>query len=69
LASSLHAAFALPGSSPGARPIWCVDSESWPARRNTLPAYARAFAEEAGFKKHYGLKVGQARSGSTTDVY
>ncbi len=54
MASPLHAAFAAPGSSPGTRPIWCVDTESWPARRNTLPAYARAFAESAGFKPEAG---------------
>ena len=62
MASPLHAAFAAPGSSPGAWPIWCVDTESWPARRNALPAFARAFAEGVGFKPeagHYLLVPGK----------
>ncbi|MEX2128096.1 MAG: leucyl aminopeptidase family protein [Xanthobacteraceae bacterium] len=33
-----------------AKPIWCVDVETWPALRDRLPPAARAFADAAGFK-------------------
>ena len=38
----------------GARPIWCVDAETWPSVRATLTPAARAFAEAAGFEPKPG---------------
>jgi leucyl aminopeptidase len=53
LPASLHPLFALSGAA-GAKPIWCVDAESWPAARERLPGSARAFADAADFKPEAG---------------
>jgi leucyl aminopeptidase len=54
LTDNLHFAFSPPSAASGALPIWCVDSESWPAVRDGLPPGARAFAEAVGFAPDVG---------------
>jgi leucyl aminopeptidase len=49
----LHPLLAPIGTA-GARPIWFVDSESWPSVRDGLSPAARAFAEAAGFEPKPG---------------
>jgi leucyl aminopeptidase len=39
----------VPAGSAAAKPVWCVDADSWPAARAALPPAARAFAEASGF--------------------
>ena len=50
---SLHSSFA-PSGDKSAKPVWCVDSESWSAVEKSLPAAARAFAAAAGFRPAAG---------------
>jgi leucyl aminopeptidase len=50
---SLHSSFAATGDK-SAKPVWCVDSESWSAVEKSLPAAARAFAAAAGFRPAAG---------------
>jgi len=44
----------LSASAAAAKPIWCVDEESWKSIREKLPAAARAFADAAGFMPNAG---------------
>ena len=50
---SLHPAFVASGAA-SAKPVWCVDADSWPAARAALPPAARAFAEASGFAPKAG---------------
>ena len=50
----LHPAFVTAGAAPEAKPVWCIDAQSWPAVRAKLPPAARAFAAAAGFKPEAG---------------
>jgi leucyl aminopeptidase len=50
---SLHSAFA-PSGEKSAKPVWCVDSDSWNAVEASLPQAARAFAAAAGFRPAAG---------------
>ena len=50
---SLHPTFAATGSA-AAKPVWCVDADSWPSVRVALPAAALAFAEASGFAPKAG---------------
>ncbi len=52
--ASLHPAFVPSGSAPAAKPIWCVDADSWPGVRATLPQAAAAFMEASGFQPRAG---------------
>jgi leucyl aminopeptidase len=49
LPGKLHSSFTVAGSK-SAKPVWCVDSDSWPSIQKSLPAAALAFAEAMGFK-------------------
>ncbi len=51
--SKLHPAFSAHGAK-GAKPVWCVDADSWPAIQKQLPESARAYAEASGFKAEAG---------------
>jgi leucyl aminopeptidase len=50
---SLHSSFVPPGDK-SAKPVWCVDSESWSAVEVSLPQAARTFAAAAGFRPKAG---------------
>jgi leucyl aminopeptidase len=52
LPQPLHPAFA--SSTASAKPIWCVDDQSWKAIREKLPAAARAFADASSFQPEAG---------------
>jgi leucyl aminopeptidase len=54
LSASLHPAFVPHGSAAAAKPVWCVDADSWPKVRATLPQAAAAFAEASGFEPRAG---------------
>jgi leucyl aminopeptidase len=54
LNASLHPAFVPSGSAPAAKTIWCVDADSWPGVRGTLPQAAAAFMEASGFQPRAG---------------
>jgi leucyl aminopeptidase len=54
LSVSLHPAFVPSGSTPAAKPVWCVDADSWPGARTKLPAAAAAFAQASGFEPRAG---------------
>jgi leucyl aminopeptidase len=49
---SLHPLFAPAGET--AKPIWCVDTDSWNGVEKSLPQAARAFAAAAGFRPAAG---------------
>ena len=49
---SSHPAFAP--AAAAAKPIWCVDDQSWKSVREKLPAAARSFADASGFKPDAG---------------
>ena len=51
---SLHPAFVPSGSAPAAKPVWCIDADSWPKVRATLPQAARTFTEASGFQPQAG---------------
>lgn len=51
--SNLHSSFA-PAGTASAKPVWCVDVDSWPDTEKTLPPAARAFAAAAGFTPSAG---------------
>jgi leucyl aminopeptidase len=53
LPEPLHGLLA-PSGAADAKPIWCLDADSWPAVRERLPAAARKFAEAAGFEPKPG---------------
>lgn len=53
MAHELHPAFAAP-SAKGARPIWCVDADSWVEHLKRLPAAAQAYAKANDFKGERG---------------
>jgi leucyl aminopeptidase len=52
----LHPLLAPTGTA-GASPIWCVDSDTWPAVRESLPPAARAFADAAAFEPKPGSQL------------
>jgi leucyl aminopeptidase len=54
LNASLHPAFVPSGSAPAAKPVWCVDADSWPGVQATLPPLAAAFVEASGFEPRAG---------------
>ena len=54
MSASLHSAFVPSGSAPAAKPVWCVDADSWSRARATLPQAAAAFAEAGGFEPRAG---------------
>ena len=45
-----HPSFAEVKPRSGAKPIWCVDADSWVSTRGSLPKAAAAFAEASGFQ-------------------
>ncbi len=53
MVSELHAAFA-PAGTAGSKPVWCAGADTWPELAGRLPAQARGYAEEAGFKAEPG---------------
>jgi leucyl aminopeptidase len=54
LNASLHPAFVPSGSASAAKPVWCVDADSWLDMRKTLPPAALAFTEASGFQPRAG---------------
>lgn len=50
LNGQIHSSFVEAKPRSGAKPIWCVDADSWETIRGTLPKPAAAFAEASGFK-------------------
>ena len=50
MSAFLHPAFVPYGSTSAAKPVWCVDADSWPTARARLPPAALAFAEASGFE-------------------
>jgi leucyl aminopeptidase len=52
--ADLHPAYVAAGTAPEAKPIWCIEADSWPARRDSLAPAARAFAEAVDFKPEPG---------------
>src|SRR5262245_5310361 len=48
--ANLYPVFVPETAAAGAKPIWCVDTESWPGFRAKLPQQALAFAEANGFE-------------------
>ncbi len=50
MSSEFHSSFTEAKPRSGAKPIWCVDADSWAPVRGTLPKAAAAFAEASGFK-------------------
>jgi len=54
VSGALHPVFIAEEAAPGAKPIWCVDADSWPALRAQLPQTARAFAEASAFEPRTG---------------
>jgi leucyl aminopeptidase len=53
LPEPLHRLLAPPGTAD-AKPIWCLDADSWPAVRERLPSAAQKFADAAGFEPKPG---------------
>jgi leucyl aminopeptidase len=53
LPETLHRLLAAPGTAD-AKPIWCLDADSWPAVRERLPSAAQKFADAAGFEPKAG---------------
>jgi leucyl aminopeptidase len=53
LPEALHPLLAPPGAAD-AKPIWCLDADSWPAVRERLPSAAQKFAEAAAFEPKPG---------------
>ncbi|MBY0530641.1 MAG: leucyl aminopeptidase family protein [Xanthobacteraceae bacterium] len=45
---------ALSASAAAAKPIWCVDDQTWKSIRPKLPVAARAFADASAFKPDTG---------------
>jgi leucyl aminopeptidase len=56
LPEALHPLLAPPGAVD-AKPIWCLDADSWPAVRERLPSVARKFAEAAAFEPKPGNHI------------
>jgi leucyl aminopeptidase len=54
LSSQFHPSFVEAKPKSGAKPIWCVDADSWVSVRSSLPKAAAAFAETSGFKPTAG---------------
>jgi leucyl aminopeptidase len=52
LPQSLHPSLAA--SAASAKPVWCVDEQSWKTIREKLPVAARAFADASSFKPDAG---------------
>ena len=50
MSNQFHPSFAEAKARSGAKPIWCVDADSWASVSGSLPKAARAFAEASGFK-------------------
>jgi leucyl aminopeptidase len=53
LPEPLHRLLAPPGTAE-AKPIWCLDADSWPTVRERLPSPAQKFADAAGFEPKAG---------------
>jgi leucyl aminopeptidase len=64
LPEPLHRLLAPPGTAD-AKPIWCVDADSWPAVRERLPSAAQKFADAAGFEPKPGDHLLLAGAGGT----
>ncbi len=56
---------ALASSAASAKPVWCVDDQTWKSVRGKLPDAARTFADASGFKPDAGnhLVLPDARGG------
>jgi leucyl aminopeptidase len=54
LSVPLHPAFVPHGSAPDAKPVWCLDADSWPEVRAALPPPTAAFAQASGFEATAG---------------
>jgi leucyl aminopeptidase len=54
LSVPLHPAFVPYGSTAGAKPVWCLDADSWREVRAALPPQAASFADASGFEPKAG---------------
>jgi len=65
MSRELHPFFA-PSGEKSAKPVWCVDTQSWSGVEASLPQAARAFAAAAGFRPSAGqfLLLPDERGGS-----